>query len=135
MPSIICNTNRNNIEIVAKDRFLPSLKELVALVVTFSLTVFAWIFFRAENVSHAIKYISGIFSKSLLSIPTVKPLNLFILLFVFIVIEWIGRENKYALEKFGLRFPRLIRWGFYYLLVFAIFYFAGSEQQFIYFQF
>ena len=135
MPSIIFNSNRNNLEIVANGKYLPSIKELFAICLTFMLTVFAWIFFRAENVSHAIKYITGIFSKSLFSVPTVKPYILFCLLMIFILIEWLGRENKYALEKFGFGLPRLIRWGFYYLLIFAIFYFAGSEQQFIYFQF
>ena len=135
MPSILFNTNRNNLEIVAKGRLLPTVKELIAIILTFSLTVFAWIFFRAESVGHALNYIGGICNKSILTVPTVKLYILFILLLFFLLIEWNGRENQYALEKFGFRLPRLIRWGFYYLLVFAIFYFAGSEQQFIYFQF
>ena len=135
MPSILFNTNRNNLEIVAKGRLLPTIKELIAIILTFSLTVFAWIFFRAESVSHALNYIGGICNESILTVPTVKLYILFILLVFFLLIEWNGRENQYALEKFGFRLPRVIRWGFYYLLVFAIFYFAGSEQQFIYFQF
>ena len=40
-----------------------ALKELFQMVITFGLTVFAWIFFRAEDINHAISYISGIFSK------------------------------------------------------------------------
>jgi D-alanyl-lipoteichoic acid acyltransferase DltB (MBOAT superfamily) len=135
MPSIVFNTNRNNLEIVAKGKLIPSLKEIVAIGITFSLTVFAWIFFRAENVGHAFNYIGEIFSTSSLSIPTVLPIVLIVFIFFFLLIEWIGREEKYALEKFGFSFPRPLRWGFYYVLVFAIFYFSGSEQQFIYFQF
>ena len=40
MPSIIFNTNRNNLDIVAQGKYLPSLKELRSLAITFSLTVF-----------------------------------------------------------------------------------------------
>jgi D-alanyl-lipoteichoic acid acyltransferase DltB (MBOAT superfamily) len=135
MPSIIFNTNRNNLEIVAKGRYIPNLKDLLSIGITFSVTVFAWIFFRAENISHAMTYISKIFSPSLFSIPTIIPKVTFILIIIFLIIEWFGRENQYALEKIDLKIPKVIRWIFYYILVFAIFYFAGSEQQFIYFQF
>lgn len=135
MPSIVFNTNRNNIEIVAKGKYLPTLKDLFSIGITFSLTVFAWIFFRAENLSHAVQYISQIFSSSLLSFPTVRPKLLFILLIFFLFIEWLGREEEYALAKLGLKTPRIIRWGLYYTIILAIFYYTGSEQQFIYFQF
>jgi D-alanyl-lipoteichoic acid acyltransferase DltB (MBOAT superfamily) len=135
MPSIIFNTNRNNLEIVAKGRYIPNLKDLLSIGITFSVTVFAWIFFRAENISHAMTYISKIFSPSLFSIPTIIPKVTFILIIIFLIIEWFGRENQYALEKIDLKIPKVIRWIFYYILLFAIFYFAGSEQQFIYFQF
>jgi D-alanyl-lipoteichoic acid acyltransferase DltB (MBOAT superfamily) len=135
MPSIIYKRNRNNLEIVSKGKYLPNLKDIISIGITFCLTVFAWIFFRAENISHAMNYISHIFSYSLLSFPLVMPKMLFVLILVFIIIEWFGRENQYALEKFNLKIPRVIRWGFYYIIVFIIFYFAGSEQQFIYFQF
>ena len=66
MPSIILNTNRNNLDIVAQNSNFPSIKELISMGTTFSLAVFAWIFFRAENVNHAFSFISGIFSKSFL---------------------------------------------------------------------
>lgn len=135
MPSIVFNTNRNNIEIVAKGKYLPTLKDLFSIGITFSLTVFAWIFFRAENLSHAVQYILQIFSSSLLSFPTVRPKLLFILLMFFLFIEWLGREEEYALAKLGLKTPRIIRWSFYYAIILAIFYYTGSEQQFIYFQF
>jgi D-alanyl-lipoteichoic acid acyltransferase DltB (MBOAT superfamily) len=135
MPSIIMKTNRNNLEIVAKGKLLPSIKEFFQILVTFGFTVFAWIFFRAENVTHAMNYISKIFSSSVFSIPSVKPNLLFILLLSFFIIEWFGREQKYAIEKFHHKIPRIVRWTFYYILVFSIFYFTGSEQQFIYFQF
>ncbi|MEN2401417.1 MBOAT family O-acyltransferase [Flavobacterium sp. MC2016-06] len=139
MPSIIFNTNRDNLDIVAQGRYLPSIKEVFQIGLTFSLTVFAWIFFRANNIEHAISYISKIFSSSLFTIPKYDgddyKRQLFILLFVFIVIEWLGRENQFAIAKIKRRIPKLLRWGIYYLIIFAIFKFVGKEQQFIYFQF
>ena len=105
------------------------------MLTTFSLTVFAWIFFRADSVTHALNYIGSIFSKSLFAYPSVFPLVPLGLVAVFIAIEWLGREQPYALAHVGFGLPKPIRWATYYALVLAIFYFAGSEQQFIYFQF
>ena len=65
LPLLLLNKNRQNIGVIAGDRFVPSSKELFQMILTFVLTVFSWIFFRANNVSHAINYIKGIFNKSL----------------------------------------------------------------------
>lgn len=135
MPSIIFNTHRNNIEIVAKGNYLPSVKEFVSIAVTFSLTVFAWIFFRASTIEQAILYVKGIFSASLLSMPAQLSYPLIALIFIFMGIEWIGREQEFAIKSFGLKWPKPIRYTFYFLLITAIFLFSGKEQQFIYFQF
>jgi D-alanyl-lipoteichoic acid acyltransferase DltB (MBOAT superfamily) len=51
MPSIIIKTNRNNIDIVAQGKLFPTVKELFQIIMTFCLTVFAWIFFRSENLT------------------------------------------------------------------------------------
>ena len=45
---------------VAEEKLLPSIRELFAMLTTFMLTVFAWIFFRAENLNHAFSYVRGI---------------------------------------------------------------------------
>ena len=135
MPSIIFNTNRNNLEIVAKGKYLPNLKDLLSIGITFCLTVFAWIFFRAENIGHAISYISEVFSSSLFTIPEVRPLSLTLLIMFFVLIEWIGREEQYAIAQIGIKWSRPIRYAMYYAIIIAIFWFDGKEQQFIYFQF
>ncbi|RKR05365.1 D-alanyl-lipoteichoic acid acyltransferase DltB (MBOAT superfamily) [Flavobacterium sp. 90] len=135
MPSILLNSNRNNLEIVAKGKYLPSLKDVLAIVTTFGLTVFAWIFFRAESLNRAVEYISQIFSRSLFSVPTVRPSFLFVLLLIFILIEWFGREREYAIAHLGLKWNRGFRYAMYYVIIIAIFWFGGKESQFIYFQF
>ncbi|MFZ4582432.1 MAG: MBOAT family O-acyltransferase [Paludibacter sp.] len=139
MPSIVFNTNRNNLDIVAKGKYLPTIKELGAILITFSLTVFAWIFFRAANVTHAFTYISEIFSKSILTIPDFgggkdSILLSFVLIF-FIIVEWLGREHQYAIALFGNNWPKPIRWGFYFGIISTLFIFTGKDQVFIYFQF
>lgn len=135
MPSIILNTNRNNIEIVAKGKCLPSLKDVLSIGLTFSLTLFSWIFFRADNLSIAIQYIKIIFSNSLFTIPTITPKSTFFLLSIFILLEWNGREWKYAIEKFGFKWHFCIRWCFYLLITLSILFLQGKNQAFIYFQF
>jgi len=65
LPLLLTNNNRNNLETVAQGKLLPSIKEVYFMLLTFGLTVFAWIFFRAENIGHAISYISEILSPSL----------------------------------------------------------------------
>ncbi|MCF6132707.1 MBOAT family O-acyltransferase [Flavobacterium wongokense] len=135
MPSIIFNTHRNNLEIVAKGSYFPNLKELLSIIITFLMAVFAWIFFRASSITNAFAYIREMFSPSFFTKPTVTPYIVFFFIVFFMVVEWLGREEEYALNKFGLNWPKFIRHGFYMLLITAIFLFSTKEQQFIYFQF
>ncbi|KIC94652.1 MBOAT family O-acyltransferase [Flavihumibacter solisilvae] len=142
IPSIVFRTNRQHLEIIAQGRLFPSIKELAQMTLTFSLTVLAWIFFRAETVGHAFDYLSGIFSMSLFTNPFIsnpefiRSILVIALLIPFMIIEWLGRENKYAIETSFLNMPRPVRWAFYSLLVFSIGVFMQTkESAFIYFQF
>lgn len=139
MPSILLHTNRNNLNVVADGKYFPTIKEFLSIGFTFGLIVFAWIFFRAKNIGHALQYISTIFSSSLITIPHFPNSNMaFITIFYivcFSVIEWIGRAQPYAIAHLGLKWPKPLRWAVYYGLILIILSFAGSEQQFIYFQF
>jgi D-alanyl-lipoteichoic acid acyltransferase DltB (MBOAT superfamily) len=135
LPSVLLNTNRHHLEIVGKGKFSPGIKDIINIVATFCLTVFAWIFFRAQSLEHAFQYISGIFSTGILHFPEFLPLDLLSLIAFFMMIEWLGRDQQFALANLLNTKPKLIRWGFYYILIVIIFVFAGSSQEFIYFQF
>ncbi|SEN46787.1 D-alanyl-lipoteichoic acid acyltransferase DltB, MBOAT superfamily [Mucilaginibacter gossypiicola] len=140
LPSILLKTNRNHLEIVAKGNALPTPREFMQMVFTFIQVLFAWIFFRADSVTQAFKYIGGIFSKSLFSVPQLdvgkeQLLEVILLIITFIIVEWQGRENQYAIEKLTWLRRRGYRLAFYYTLIIVIFLFTGKEQQFIYFQF
>jgi D-alanyl-lipoteichoic acid acyltransferase DltB (MBOAT superfamily) len=143
MPLLLLNKNRSNVDIVAHGKLFPSFKELVGMVTTFCLTMLAWIFFRSETVSEALEYIGKIFSASLF-----RPVNIFafvsgssqlaitfLLILFFLIVEWRGREQQYALARFGVNWYKPVRWTMYYFLITAIFLFTGKEHQFIYFQF
>ena len=139
LPSIVFKTNRKNIDTVAAGKLFPSVKEFFAIGVTFLLTVLAWIFFRANDLTHATHYISGIFSDSLFNKPNfpinVKSGMLLLFIAIFFTVEWFGREEQYAIAKIGNNWFWPIRWAGYYGIALAILHFAGAEQQFIYFQF
>lgn len=138
LPLLISGSNRTNLEIVAQGKMLPSIREVFQMLLTFSLTVFAWIFFRAESIGHAIQYIAGIFGNlQTFLMPGYYLKYGWILLFilVFLVIEWVGRENKYALERLGLSWQRPYRWLMYVSIALCIMLYFGKDEQFIYFQF
>lgn len=135
MPLIVSDSNRKNLEIVAQGKLFPTFRELISMLLTFSLTTLCWIVFRAEDMGHAWTFISGIFTPSLFTVPTILPVKILVLTAIFMVIEWVGREQQYAIANVGITMPRAVRWGFYYAVILAIFYFVGTDQQFIYFQF
>jgi alginate O-acetyltransferase complex protein AlgI len=95
----------------------------------------AWVFFRASSIKDAIIYINEIFSKSLFTIPAIMPKGTLLLVCIFFIIEWFGRENQYAIAKLGIKWKKPLRYAIYYAIILAIFWFGGKGQQFIYFQF
>jgi D-alanyl-lipoteichoic acid acyltransferase DltB (MBOAT superfamily) len=102
---------------------------------TISVVTFAWIFFRSVNLGNAVDYISGIFSKSLLSVPALLPKKILALTFVFFLAEWLQRDKLHPLMLNNAVIPKIVRWGMYYTLVIIIILLGGSKQEFIYFQF
>ncbi|WP_429399567.1 MBOAT family O-acyltransferase [Mucilaginibacter lappiensis] len=137
MPSIIFKTNRSNLEIAAKGKSLPSLRELFDILLTFSLTLIAWIFFRSASVGQALQIIGGIFSKDLFKMPQTSPRPvILVIIILFVIIEWIGREGRYAIENVGIRWTPVLRWSFYSFIIVCIgMYMQTSGSDFIYFQF
>jgi alginate O-acetyltransferase complex protein AlgI len=137
LPLLLTNKNRKNIEVVAINRLLPSLKEALQILFTFSLTVFAWIFFRAKNLGEAFGYIRGIFNFSDLHIDfqLVYIITLVLPIMLMILFEWINRN-----QDFGFHFTNnsngITRW-LCYIGVFLLIVFVGSfeKAEFIYFQF
>lgn len=143
LPILLTKNNRRNLDTVAEDKYLPSFREFSSMALTFGLTVIAWIFFRAENIGHALSYnyslFTGIFdpenfSDSYKTLYKVGYPLIFIFLF-FILIEWLGRKGQFAIQDISIHFKKPTRFLAYYILIMFILIFGVAEEQFIYFQF
>ena len=135
LPLLLTNNNRKNLGVVAEGKLLPSFRELFAMLTTFMLTVFAWIFFRAEDLNHAFSYIGEIFSETIFQNPTAGSKKILLTIFLFMIIEWFGRNNLFAIESIKTK-KKEIRWVSYFILIIIMWFFApNNETEFIYFQF
>ena len=144
LPLLLTEANRSHLEIVAKNRFFPSVIDLGKMGVTFGLTVVAWIFFRAENLSHAYRYIYEMFS----GLTEVQPyrqtarilLNqvgvpLLLTYLSFFLIEWLGREKQYALQAIDHWNGRLQWTVLVFVTTWMLLTMSTGQNEFIYFQF
>lgn len=141
LPLMLTEKNRVNLDTVASNALLPSPKDFLRMCGTFFLTLLAWVFFRAESMSHALSYIAGIFSPSIFSAPKFpdsdKGMVTIGIILVFVLIEWIGRNRDYALSWITTIRHKPMRWIIYFGLL-SIIYFMGNygeKIEFIYFQF
>lgn len=138
VPSLFLK-HKKQTTIIAQGKVLPTLFESYQVMRTFLKFAIGMIFFRSDSLSQIWTFLKKIFSLSLLEIPVFSnktfTLKVIILIIVFMFIEWMGREQRYAIEKISLTWGKSYRKAFYYLIVFLIFWFAGQKQDFIYFQF
>lgn len=126
----------------------PMIYTLTQILSTFSLTCFAWIFFRAKNMNDAFYVVTHMFTGlgSVLKLEILKDnlaglgfnksdyLIVFIsIIFMEIIQFYQGNEKIYQIMADK---PTWLRWTFYYLLIIGILMFGVFQQsKFIYFQF
>lgn len=140
---IVYQCQRNPRKKILKKYGLNNNNKLIVFsetILTMIIVIIAWIFFRSQSVKDAINYLGIIFSSSVFTLPTITSsrlicLTISALTILFFIAEWIGKNESYAFAWFCRKKPAFIRWGLYYLLVMLIFFFAGTGQKFIYFQF
>lgn len=139
LPLLLSNRNRKHTGKIAPDGLLASPREVLAIFVTFGLTVIAWIFFRAENIQHAISFLSGMVDPSLFTIPNIDGKTnagyCIAGVLLLMIVEWKNRDFNFALEKIETNWNKPLRYAAYYALAILIFLSLGQEQEFIYFQF
>ncbi len=134
LPLLLRNKNRSNLDEIVLKGDLASIKVIGNIFVTFLLTCFAWIFFRANSLTHALDYIrkmvtDGQFSLQYLANQRYSQ-ELVGLLLIFILVEWWHRSKieplsgKYSTVKIALALLALLAFGVY-----------TDYKQFIYFQF
>jgi D-alanyl-lipoteichoic acid acyltransferase DltB (MBOAT superfamily) len=137
---LILNGTMNKKKKIAKGKWLPSLTEFKNMVLTFTLVMLTFIVFRADTIQQAFHYVSGIASLSLFATPKfygmVKAITTLGLIGIFVVTEWNGREEQYAIAAVGMKWSRPIKWVFYSCIIFLIgMYMQTEETPFIYVQF
>lgn len=110
-----------------------------ARIFTFSFFLATLIFFRSPSMSEAISYFKGIFSASIISVPSIlapkfRMIYLFLLIPLFMWFEWRKRNDLHVLEFKNI--SPLRRWVSYSLiLVLIVFFSRFNQNDFIYFQF
>jgi hypothetical protein len=98
---------------------------------TFSLTLFAWIFFRASSVTHAFEFLTHMATSSWSDFEYKRGLPY---VFVVMAVEWFHREKSHGLQIENWPLP--LRWLTYYVLLIALFLYGKTGHiPFIYFQF
>ena len=132
LPLFLRGKNRKyTISIVAGDKWLPNLKELLQMGVTFLLVMISWVFFRSESVNSAFIYLFKMILE--IGIPSTNRSGV-IFVFLLLIFDWSMRKN----EKTPLNFSNVyIRRFSYIILGYAIiahFQFIDLTQ-FMYFQF
>jgi D-alanyl-lipoteichoic acid acyltransferase DltB (MBOAT superfamily) len=139
LPLILLNKNRKYTNNVAENRFFPTIKELWQMGITFLLVVIGWVFFRAETIGDAFKYIYAIIGNDLITKPLLISRDYYIPLFcsiiLLMVVEWFNRRKQHGLQIENVK-NEYLRW-FIYIAICIIIYKYGqfSYSQFIYFQF
>lgn len=132
IPLVVGGQHKANVGTTAPGRLLPSLSETLGIAATFTLTLVAWVFFRADNLGHAFDYLGALMSGEWLTVPAFKSGLPYAA--VLLVVEWAQRHREHALALGEM--PRAAQWFIYYLVVITIFMFGNfGHVPFIYFQF
>jgi alginate O-acetyltransferase complex protein AlgI len=110
-----------------------NIHQFAYILLTFISVSFAWVFFRANTVQDAWRYIGNMLQFDI-SQPIVVSKRLIAILFVFVTYEWLSRHKSFPLE--GLYFNKPRAWFYFYILTFFIYsYGIFNRSEFIYFQF
>ena len=144
VPLVLLRKNRNHLEIIAKEKLFPSLKELFSVLLTFILVVFGWILFRSEDIETATIFYKHIF-KEILSINSYFEvikyiyyelgLTFLITLIGFILLEYFGRRYKYGLGIINELPNPIVRKVIYIFIISFVISYSHQDSPFIYFQF
>jgi len=141
LPLLVTNNNRKFLDYnTGQLSVIQYILNSGRIILTFLLVVLAWVFFRADNLSHAIEYLTMIFDFENWSSIEIKPLiempYLWGLIIFFLAVEWVGKLKKHALEIVARVKYRILRWTIYSFILFLIGAFMQTEEvPFIYFQF
>lgn len=135
LPLILTGKNRKYTNQVAEGRFLPTLKEIGQMLLTFFLVLIGWIVFRAERIGMAWEYVCGMCRRSLFAMPDAKGLSALAMnILILLSVEWVQREKKHGLDVATVK-SGIVRRLIFIGVLLLLFAFGGQTADFIYFQF
>lgn len=115
-------------------KILPSFREFLNMLGTFTLVMLTLVVFRANSIDQAYHYLTSIFSLTLFTKP-VMHFNLLIFIFLMFTVEWFRRDKEHALQVDDIRHP-MYRVALYYSVIFIILVWGNfGVKEFIYAQF
>lgn len=132
LPLILMGKNRKYTDIVAADHWLPSIKELGQMLLTFVLAALGWILFRSQSIGEAIDFYTSLFTGGLSGANL--PMRTIVFVAIMLLVEWLQRKREHGLDMSGVR-SWVIRYIFYVCVLALIFVFGVFNETFIYFQF
>ena len=139
IPVFLMGRNRmymNNV--VAENSWFPSVKEIIQIMITFSLVTFSRVFFRSESISDAFGFIKQCytnFSYESYDHPLgYRMVDYYILLGIFVWYEFRIRRDERAPFKFKSKYVRFLVYALV-ILAMLLFYDDNVDRSFIYFQF
>jgi alginate O-acetyltransferase complex protein AlgI len=112
--------------------------ELALIVSTFIQIMLSLVVFRNTSISNMLVYMRNMFVGAWESIPGEKLIGFnktILLVGFFFLVEWFSRHKEHPFAQLHDKFSRPIRWVIYYIVLILLAWFAGHQQQFIYFQF
>ncbi len=139
LPLFLTNNNRNHLSTtIAEKTILPSVREFFQVITTFILVTFSWIFFRAESLTHAWKYLKAIFiNDNILGYNNpfgYRMIDYYVIIVLFVIYEYCIRKDERAPFNFKSRYVRFLIYAIL-LLAILLFYDDQIDRSFIYFQF
>jgi len=118
----------------AEGKLLPGPREFLAMVGTFGLMLFSFIFFRGQSMTHAFQIIGLIITHPFKGLDYSIYTEPILIAFIPLIWEWGHRTKQYGLDI--PEYPVAVRWAIYVLIIFGIAIFGKfGAQEFIYFQF
>lgn len=133
LPYFIFNTNRKYLSsTIGEEKFLPTIKEIIQVVITFLLVTIGWVFFRSETVGDSFIYLYQMIFE--FEIPTSYRKLMLTMVFPFLFIEYMIRN----FPKLEFKINKIILLELIVLSILislTVIYWDRDKVNFIYFQF
>jgi len=134
LPLLLSNSNRNNMDAIRLQFNFDSVKVLLSIFYTFSLTCIAWVFFRARTITDAVLYLKRMLTNGDFSFQYLENerynYELLPMIGLFVLVEWYSRakieplSGRKSMLKMALAIAAIMAFGTF-----------SDYKEFIYFQF